>query len=105
MAPGGLCLSADPFMQAPEFATGKTATIVGKPLKTFFELAICDMGFRADRVAMIGDDILTDIDGARIMGMQGILVRTGKYRKDAVDIAGVKHSCIIDSIAGLWDIL
>jgi len=76
-----------------------------KTIKTFFELAICDMGFRADRVAMIGDDILTDIDGARIMGMQGILVRTGKYRKDAVDIAGVKPSCIIDSIAGVWDIL
>jgi HAD superfamily hydrolase (TIGR01458 family) len=105
MTPGGLSLSAGPFVQALEFATGITATIVGKPSKMFFELALCDMGLRADQVAMIGDDILTDIGGARTIGMQGILVRTGKYRKDAVDSAVVKPSCIIDSIAQLRDIL
>ena len=105
MAPGGLSLSAGPFVQALEFAAGKTATVVGKPSKTFFELALHDMGLRADQVAMIGDDILTDIGGARTMGMQGILVRTGKYRKDAVDNAVIKPGCVIDSIAQLRDIL
>ena len=105
MAPGGLSLSAGPFVQALEFATGKTATIVGKPSKTFFELALRDMGLRAEQVAMIGDDILTDIGGARTMGMKGILVRTGKYREDAVVNAAVKPSCVIDSIAQLQDIL
>ena len=105
MTPGGLCLSAGPFVQALEFATGKTATIVGKPSKTFFELALRDMGLRADQVAMIGDDIVTDIGGARAIGMQGILVRTGKYRKDAVDNAVVKPGCVIDSLAQLRDIL
>jgi HAD superfamily hydrolase (TIGR01458 family) len=105
MTPGGLSLSAGPFVQALEFATGITATIVGKPSKTFFELALRDMGLRADQVAMIGDDILTDIGGARTIGMQGILVRTGKYRKETVDTAVVKPSCIIDSIAQLRDIL
>jgi HAD superfamily hydrolase (TIGR01458 family) len=105
MTPGGLSLSAGPFVQALEFATGKTATIVGKPSKPFFEFALHDMGLRADQVAMIGDDILTDIGGARTMGMQGILVRTGKYRKDAVDNAVIKPDCVIDSIAQLRDIL
>jgi ribonucleotide monophosphatase NagD (HAD superfamily) len=79
--------------------------IVGKPSKTFFELALSDMGLRADQVAMIGDDILTDIGGARSMGMQGILVRTGKYRKEALDNAVIKPGFIIDSIAQLQDIL
>ncbi len=105
MAPGGLLLSAGPFVQALEFATGKTATIMGKPSKTFFELALRDMGLRADQVAMIGDDILTDIGGAYTVGMQGILVRTGKYRKEAVDNAPVKPAFIINSIAELRDIL
>ena len=105
MAPGGLSLSAGPFVQALEFATGKTATVVGKPSKTFFELALCDMGLRADQVAMIGDDILTDIGGAQTLGMQGILVRTGKYRKDTVDNAVIKPGFIIDSLAQLPDIL
>jgi HAD superfamily hydrolase (TIGR01458 family) len=105
MAPDGLCLSAGPFVQALEFATGKKATIMGKPSRTFFELAISDMGLRADQVAMIGDDILTDIGGARETGMQGILVRTGKYRKESVDAAVIKPCCIIDSIAQLHEIL
>jgi ribonucleotide monophosphatase NagD (HAD superfamily) len=37
--------------------------------------------------------------------MQGILVRTGKYRKDAVEDAVIKPSCVIDSLAELQDIL
>jgi ribonucleotide monophosphatase NagD (HAD superfamily) len=37
--------------------------------------------------------------------MQGILVRTGKYRKDAVDNAVIKPGFIIDSLARLPDIL
>jgi HAD superfamily hydrolase (TIGR01458 family) len=105
MAPGGLSLSAGPFVQALEFATGKTATIVGKPSKTFFELALRDMGLHADQVAMIGDDILTDIGGACTMGIQGILVRTGKYRKDTLDNAVIKPGSVIDSIAQLREIL
>jgi HAD superfamily hydrolase (TIGR01458 family) len=105
MTPGGLSLSAGPFVQALEFATGKMATIVGKPSKTFFELALSDMGLRADQAAMIGDDILTDIGGARTIGMQGILVRTGKYRKDEVDNAKIKPGFVIESIAQLRDIL
>lgn len=105
MTPGGLSLSAGPFVHALEFATGTTATIVGKPSKTFFELALRDMGLRADQVAMVGDDILTDIGGARTLGMQGILVRTGKYQKDALDNAVIKPGYVIDSIAQLPEIL
>jgi HAD superfamily hydrolase (TIGR01458 family) len=105
MASDGLALSAGPFVHALEFATGKTATVMGKPSKTFFELALSDMGLRANEVAMIGDDILTDIGGGRSLGMKGILVRTGKYRKDIVDKAMIKPNYIIDSIAQLPDIL
>jgi len=105
MAPDGLSLSAGPFVQALEFATGKKGIIVGKPSRMFFELALCDMGLRTDQVAMIGDDILTDIGGARTLGMQGILVRTGKYRKDTVDNVAIKPDRVIDSIAQLQDIL
>lgn len=105
LAPGGISLSAGPFVQALEFATGKVATIMGKPSKTFFDLALRDMELRAHQVAMIGDDIITDIGGARTIGMQGILVRTGKYRKDALDDAMIKPGYIIDSIDQLRDIL
>jgi HAD superfamily hydrolase (TIGR01458 family) len=105
MAPDGLSLSAGPFVQALEFATGKTAMVMGKPSKAFFDLALRDMGLQPDQVAMIGDDITTDIGGAHHAGMRGILVRTGKFREDVLKSATVKPTHIIDSIAYLQDIL
>lgn len=105
MAHDGLSLSAGPFVQALEFATGKTAVIMGKPSQEFFDLALRDMGLSSGQVAMIGDDISTDIGGAHHAGMQGILVRTGKFREEAVKSATIKPSHVIDSIAGLNDIL
>jgi HAD superfamily hydrolase (TIGR01458 family) len=105
MAPDGLSLSAGPFVTALEFATGKRATVVGKPSTAFFELALQDMGLYPADVAMIGDDIHTDIAGAHMAGIDGILVRTGKYREDAVQNATVKPVQIIDSIAQLGDLL
>lgn len=105
MAPEGLSLSAGPFVQALEFASGKKATIVGKPSKTFFELALHDMGLRANEAAMIGDDIFTDIGGAGSIGMRSILVRTGKYRKDTESKTMVEPDCVIDSIGRLRDML
>ena len=105
MAHDGLSLSAGPFVQALEFASGKTATVMGKPSKAFFDLALREMGLPPDQVAMIGDDITTDIGGALNAGMKGILVRTGKFREDTVNCALVKPAYIIDSIAHLEDIL
>jgi len=105
MAPDGLMLSAGPFVAALEFATGKIATVVGKPSKAFFEMALRDMDVRPDQAAMIGDDIITDIAGARKAGMRAILVKTGKYREEAVRGAPVQPTKIIDSIASIATIL
>jgi ribonucleotide monophosphatase NagD (HAD superfamily) len=70
MATDGLMLSAGPFVVALEFATGRTATIVGKPSKAFFDMALHDMNIPPEGAAMIGDDIITDIAGARKAGMK-----------------------------------
>lgn len=105
MAPDGLSLSAGPLVSALEFATGKTATVMGKPSAAFFGLALQDMGLSPSQVVMIGDDIITDIGGAHQAGMSGILVRTGKYRKEVVDCAAIKPDYIIDSIAQIREIL
>jgi HAD superfamily hydrolase (TIGR01458 family) len=105
MAADGLSLSAGPFVQALEYATGKTAMVMGKPARAFFNLALEDMHLRPDQVAMIGDDIITDIGGAHHAGMKGILVRTGKFRPDAVEAAKIKPICIIDSFSHIRDII
>lgn len=105
MATDGLSLSAGPFVSALEFATGKTAIVMGKPSKTFFDLALTDMHLRPCDVAMIGDDILTDVGGAQAAGMAGILVRTGKFREDTLRTSAVVPDAVIDSIADVHTIV
>ena len=43
------------------------------------------LGLAADRaVAMVGDDLWSDVQGAQRAGLQGWLVRTGKFREDVL---------------------
>lgn len=70
MAHDGLSLSAGPFVHALELASGKTAIIMGKPSTAFFDLALNDMGLLPGQVAMIGDDITTDIGGLTMPGCE-----------------------------------
>ena len=52
---------------------------------------------------MVGDDIDSDIAGAQAHGMKSILVRTGKFRPDAVEARSMRPDGIISSIAQLPD--
>ena len=79
-AGGALSLDAGPFVAALEYATGERATVVGKPERTFFELALEDLGLPPETVAMVGDDPELDVVGAQAAGLRGILVQTGRHR-------------------------
>ena len=105
MTPEGLMLSAGPFVAALEYATGKSATVMGKPSRDFFSMALSDMGLPACDVVMIGDDIVTDVGGAKNAGMRAILVRTGKFSQVSLERSTVKPDAVIDSIAGIGDLL
>ncbi len=105
MAADGLSLGAGPFVKGLEYATGKTALIVGKPSPDFFRLALNDMHLRPEEVIMVGDDILTDIGGAWCVGIRGILVRTGKFRADSLSSAKIRPVFVLDTISGLPDLI
>lgn len=100
-----LSLDAGPFVAAIEFATGRDATVVGKPSPQFFDLVIDSFGVEADRMAMVGDDIETDIGGAIDAGMAAIQVRTGKYDEAFVAASGIEPTRTIDSVADLPPLL
>jgi HAD superfamily hydrolase (TIGR01458 family) len=101
----GLALSAGPFICALEYATGKSALLMGKPSRTFFELALRDMNLSAGDAAMIGDDLFTDVGGAQQAGLTGILVRTGKFREDTLRGSTIRPDQIVDSVTGLREII
>jgi HAD superfamily hydrolase (TIGR01458 family) len=75
-----LSLDAGPFVVGLEYASAKTATVLGKPSPAFFKIAVERLGCPAEDVVMIGDDAEADVGGAMAAGLKGILVRTGKYR-------------------------
>jgi len=105
MGADGLMLSAGPFVAALAYATGKEALCVGKPSPGFFSIALEGLGIPGSDAAMVGDDIETDIGGAQRFGIQGILVRTGKFREDLLASSGVLPDLVIDSVADLPQIL
>jgi HAD superfamily hydrolase (TIGR01458 family) len=78
--PEGLSLDAGPFVRALEFATATEAQVLGKPAAGFFLDAVADLGCRPHEAVMVGDDVESDVGGALAAGLQGMLVRTGKYR-------------------------
>jgi HAD superfamily hydrolase (TIGR01458 family) len=101
MGADGLMLSAGPFVAALEYATGREATVVGKPSPEFFRLALEDMGIRPSEALMVGDDLRTDVGGAQAAGMSAALVRTGKFRQDIFEASLIRPDLLLPSIAGL----
>jgi HAD superfamily hydrolase (TIGR01458 family) len=102
---GGLSLDVGPFVAALEYASGREAYVVGKPAPGFFEEVLSGLGLTAEGVAMVGDDVETDVGGALAAGVAGILVRTGKYREEAVRASGIEPTATVDSIADLPGLL
>ncbi|MGK2877594.1 MAG: TIGR01458 family HAD-type hydrolase [Solirubrobacterales bacterium] len=97
----GLMLDVGAWAAALEYATGRTAITVGKPSNEFFNAALASLGVDANSAVMVGDDIEADVNGAQTCGIQGILVRTGKYRDGVASERGFGPAAIIDSIADL----
>jgi HAD superfamily hydrolase (TIGR01458 family) len=100
-APEGLVLDVGAFAAALEYAAGKTAHLVGKPSPEFFGAALSTLGAAPAQAAVIGDDLESDVAGGQSAGMQGILVRTGKFRAEDVARSGVFPDAILDSLADL----
>jgi HAD superfamily hydrolase (TIGR01458 family) len=101
----GLSLDVGPFVAALEYATSRDAYVVGKPAPGFFESVLGEAGASAGESAMVGDDIETDVGGALGAGLGAVLVRTGKYREDAVAAAGIAPTATVDSIADVPELL
>jgi HAD superfamily hydrolase (TIGR01458 family) len=97
-----LVLDAGPFVAALEYAAGATAAVAGKPAPAFFQAAVRSLGLSADRsVVMVGDDLWSDVQGAQRAGLQGWLVRTGKFREDILQGSGITPDRILSSVTEL----
>lgn len=85
---GRLHLDAGPFIRALEYAADSQAVILGKPAKDFFVTVLDDLGVAPGNALMVGDDAEADVAAAIEAGLEGCLVRTGKYRQGDEERAG-----------------
>ena len=97
LTPAGPTLDSGAFVAGLEFASGRRARVVGKPSATFFSQAVTDLRKEAGRdlarddIAMVGDDVRTDIRAAQRAGLRGIFVRSGKHDLKDVEIAAAER--------------
>ena len=93
LTPEGPTLDSGSFVVGLEFAAETKATIIGKPSPAFFTQAVRDLRkdvggdlARAD-IAMVGDDVRTDVRASQRAGLRGILVLSGKHGPADVEAA------------------
>jgi HAD superfamily hydrolase (TIGR01458 family) len=100
-------LDAGPFVVALEYAARTEAVLVGKPAPAFFTLAASLLGVEPEGLAVVGDDIESDVRGARDADLTAIQVRTGKFDAELLEVVDPAHAPhrVIDSIAELPPVL
>jgi HAD superfamily hydrolase (TIGR01458 family) len=97
----GMALDVGAYAAALEYATRSEAIVVGKPSQEFFAAALAEM--ELEQAVMVGDDVEADVGGAMAAGLAGVLVRTGKFRQDA--LPEVTPTAVADSIADVPELL
>jgi HAD superfamily hydrolase (TIGR01458 family) len=101
----GLCLDVGATVAALEYATERTAVLIGKPAREFFLVACQSIGVPPEETIVIGDDLEADIGGALAAACGGVLVRTGKYRPEQEENSTIRPDRVIDSLADLPSLL
>ncbi|MBP7746418.1 MAG: HAD-IIA family hydrolase [Phycisphaerae bacterium] len=69
---------------AIEYATRVEAAVIGKPSPAYFQQALDAVGVPPADVLVVSDDPLSDLAGAKRMGMRAAFVLSGKYRDESV---------------------
>lgn len=97
----GPMLDTGVFVAGLEYAAQIDATVLGKPSMAYFDAALEALDAEPSLTWMVGDDWESDVVGAQRCGLKTVLVRTGKFRPDALERSGVLPDAIISSIADL----
>ena len=99
----GPLLDSGAFVAGLEYAAGVDAVVLGKPSPMYFDAAVAALEAEPKLTWIVGDDIEADIAGGQRFGLRTALVRTGKFRPDDLDLAGVTPDIVVNSLAELPD--
>lgn len=93
------------FVAGLEYVSSKTARVMGKPDRDFYQRVLDSAKCNVQDALMVGDDIDSDVGGAQALGIKGCLVKTGKFRQPYFEQSKIKPDYIFDSVVGLATII
>ena len=97
----GPMLDGGVFVAGLEYAAGVDATVVGKPSAACFAAALAALDAEPELTWMITDDLEQDVVGAQLFGMKTVLLRTGKFRPEALEHSSAVPDAVLSSIANV----
>lgn len=92
------------ILAAVETAAGVTGTVIGKPEPLIFGIALRLLS-GCNRIAVVGDNLSSDIAGAKRSGIPAVLVLTGSSSRADISGAAYEPDLVVDSLADLPGIL
>ena len=95
----GPMLDSGSFVAGLEYATGVEAIVLGKPSPSYFAAALDALDAEPELTWLVTDDVDADVRGARLFGMKTALVRTGKFRPEALESAETSPDIVVSSLA------
>jgi len=98
---GEMVTDLGPVAAFLSYASGREAETLGKPSPILFDSIAEESGVRRAEIAMVGDDAEFDVSASVALGMAGILVRTGKFRREDADRFDPRPTVVLDSVADL----
>ena len=75
--------------------------MVGKPSTPFFVAAAEYLAVPLNRVAVVGDSLINDVEGGQRAGCLGLAVRTGTFREEHLGGLERPPDAILESVADL----
>jgi glycerol-1-phosphatase len=94
---GGLLPGTGAIVAAVETAAGQSARVVGKPEPAMFDAARHRLG--AERPAIVGDSLDSDIAGGAAAGFGTVLVLTGRAARADAEHAPVRPDVVVPDLA------
>jgi 4-nitrophenyl phosphatase len=101
----GLVPEAGTTLAAIQAATGVSPTVIGKPERMLFEMAVKKMGSNPNQTAMLGDRLDTDILGGQRAGLKTILLTTGVDNEQTIRQKEIYPDAVfsgLDELTNVW---
>lgn len=94
----GLIQGNGAILAALHAATGKTATVIGKPEPIMYQQALAILGSTPETTIAIGDRLDTDILGAVRTNMRSLMVLTGASKREDIALLDYEPTWVMDDL-------